>query len=285
MTDEEMRGLLRAQYEKRKAPAELRERLLRMEPESRRAGRSAAGRWAMRAAAIVLCAAAGLTVAANAGASAAAALQKIPVIGPIAKVVTFRNYTAEKYGTDANIATPRVTGLGDKKVEEKLNSEFERYSDALIAQYESDVKGMENGGHESVTSTYEVKADTDTHLTIVMHTVIARGDAEQIDRYYNIDKKTGKLLKLGDLFQKDADYVKTVSAYIAGELAGDPDDYFSGSEGFQKIAADQNFYVSKEGKLVIVFDEASIAPAYRGVLEFTIPTGTISGMLNGDLVH
>ena len=51
---------------------------------------------------------------------------------------------------------------------------------------------------------------------------------------------------------------------------------------FEKIAENQNFYISEEGKLVISFDKYEVAPGYMGVIEFTIPTETLSDILVSD---
>ncbi len=44
----------------------------------------------------------------------------------------------------------------------------------------------------------------------------------------------------------------------------------------------QNFYINKEGKFVISFDEYEVAPGYMGVQEFIIPTEIISNILVSD---
>lgn len=274
---------LKEQYEGIHAPQELEGRLIEMESVYKRKARFAGLKsWGERAAVFVCCAVAGITLISNINASAAEAMQKIPIIGAVSKVVTFRSY---KSG-DADIKTPHVTGLGDKKTEQKLNKEFDKYSDAIIAQYEADVKDMGSDPHVAVSSSYKVLVDNSSQLTIVMNTVVAKGDSMETDWYYNIDKKTGKLLKLSDVFRSGTDYIKPINAYISGEINKNPDDYFMEDDKFKSIASDQNFYINKDGKLVLVFDEASIAPAYKGVIEFTVPTDIISGILPEDgLVH
>ena len=48
---------------------------------------------------------------------------------------------------------------------------------------------------------------------------------------------------------------------------------------FTTIKADQNFYITEEGKLVIVFDEYEVAPGYMGIVEFEIPTEVLADIL------
>ncbi|WP_444643881.1 RsiV family protein [Caproiciproducens sp. R1] len=271
------------QYEQFHAPRELEERLRQMENEyQKKKHPSPLFLWSRRAAACLCCAVIGLSVAANTSAAAAETLQNIPIIGPITKVVTFRHYQSG----DADIRTPHVTGLGDKKVEEKLNQEFDQYADVLIAQYESDIKGMGSSAKEAVTSSYNVLVENDSQLTIAIRTVLVSGDSMEIDRYYNIEKSSGKILKLSDLFKSSSDYAAPINTYISEKIQKSSEDYFTDTDAFQTIAKDQNFYINKSGKLIIVFDEGSIAPAYRGITEFTIPTDLIASILaDGSMIH
>jgi len=48
---------------------------------------------------------------------------------------------------------------------------------------------------------------------------------------------------------------------------------------FTPIQADQNFYITKEGKLVIVFDEYEVAPGYMDVEKFEIRTNVLADVL------
>lgn len=276
---------LKAQYEQIHAPQELEERLRKVENEYQsKRHPNVFFLWGRRVAVCICCAVIGLSIAANTSIAAAKAFEKIPIIGDITKVVTFRHYQSG----DSDIKTPHIMGLGDKKVEEKLNQEFDKYADTLIAQYEADVKIMENGGHEAITSSYEVLVDNDSQLTISMNTLLQSGDSMEISRYYNVDKQSGKLLKLGDLFRNGANYITPINAYISKEIHKNSQDYFTDedADGFTTIAKDQNFYINKDGKLIIVFDEGSIAPAYKGICEFTIPTKVISNVLaDNSFVH
>ena len=268
---------LRASYEKTHAPRELEERLVKMLKENTgKEQRNPCIIWGKRAAACLCCLLLGIASISNINASAAEALQKIPVIGAVSRVVTFRRYQVK----DTDIKTPHITGIGDRNVENKLNQEFDKYADTLIKQYESDVQSMGPDAKEAVKSSYRVLVNNASQLTIVMNTTVFKGDSMENDWYYNIDKKTGSLLKLSELFKNHADYAAPLSAYLLEEIRKAPDDYFTENDAFKPIAADQNFYVNQDGKLVLVFDEGSIAPAYKGVVEFTIPTDRISNILS-----
>ena len=92
--------------------------------------------------------------------------------------------------------------------------------------------------------------------------------------FYNIDIETGKKLNLRDLLGND--YKKIVDDEIYKEIeirSKNPDNiYFTkGEGGFEGIENEyQDFYINKEGKIVIVFEKYKIAPGYMGIQEFVI---------------
>jgi hypothetical protein len=51
---------------------------------------------------------------------------------------------------------------------------------------------------------------------------------------------------------------------------------------FDKIKAEQSFYISSSNKLVISFDKYEVAPGYMGIVEFEIPTEILSKALVGN---
>ena len=72
------------------------------------------------------------------------ASSKIPVLGEIVKVVTFGRYEVKNDSYEANVVTPKIEGLLNKELEDKLNSEFKENSDAVIAAFEKDIKELEH---------------------------------------------------------------------------------------------------------------------------------------------
>ncbi|MCH1968737.1 RsiV family protein [Romboutsia hominis] len=49
---------------------------------------------------------------------------------------------------------------------------------------------------------------------------------------------------------------------------------------FKFIDKNQDFYINKNGELVICFDKYDVAPGYMGLVEFTIPNNVIKPLLN-----
>lgn len=222
-----------------------------------------------------------ITVLANSGAGIAYAMERIPVIGAITKVVTFRTYEKSEGNTEAKVEIPRVEAESGSSIggaAAKLNKSVEEYTNQIIARFEADVKAGGGELHESLYSSYEVVTDNDRMFTLRINTteIIASG-AESV-KIYNIDKKTDRILTLKDMFPDGTDYVKLLSDAVKVRMEADmkADEgkiYFlndgMGSD-FQEIKENQNFYINDAGHMVLVFDEYEVAPGSMGVVEIEI---------------
>ena len=103
----------------------------------------------------------------------------------------------------------------------------------------------------------------------------------EYSRCVTIDKQTGKVLALADLFDEDYDYIGEISAEVLrkmeygvenlGEHYFIPGGIWSDDECFKEISPDQDFYLTSDGLLVIVFEEYTVAPGSEGSPEFVMP--------------
>ena len=216
------------------------------------------------------------------------ALSDIPVISDIVRVITFGKYEHSEGGYDASIATPKIEGLLDKKLEDRLNREFKDNANALIAAYESDVKELkkefgDETVHMGVTSDYIIKTDNDSYLALDVYILNVAGSSSTVHSFYTIDKKTHTLLTLKGLFKDGADYVSVLNEYLlkqmkyenehnGGMYQTEDNEFF---EGFKSIKPNQNFYINSDGKLVICFDKYEVAAGAQGSPEFVIPDEVI----------
>lgn len=178
---------------------------------------------------------------------------------------------------------------------EEINDKMSEYIEALRQKYNwyKDRKYM---GYVTLESTYTILCNNDDMLTIRFDSTLNAGGSVNFSRCFTLDKRTGSVLELADLFQKDTDYITPISSYILEEMTrqvenGTADFFIPGGiwfddECFKSIAKDQNFYINEQGKLVIVFDEYEVAPGSMGVVEFVIPTDTIHAILaEPSLIH
>ena len=307
MKDERLEKM-KQEYEEIRIPAELRQRVEEKkkkgkeerEEVTRMKKKSKVITFVKAAGGAVVAAMLAITIMANSGATIANAMMKIPVLGAIAEVVTFREYknSTDNDNMSADVKIPEVSvknedGTVNQETTEQINKTIEDYTNEIIAQYEADVAAFGGEGHQSVELNYEVITDSDRLFSIRFDqlTVMASG-AESV-RIYHIDKQTGQMINLKGLFREDADFITPISDNIKTQMkeqmaADEGKMYFIDSDmpesDFQSITEDTTFYVNDSGKLVIVFDEYEVAPGSMGSVEFEIPTEVIQDIVQDGFV-
>ncbi|MCY7565496.1 DUF3298 domain-containing protein [Bacillus safensis] len=224
----------------------------------------------------------------NVSLQAARAISEVPVIGELVKVVTFTEFKKSDQGTNIDLKTPHVSGLGDGSLQDSLNQKYLAENKKLYQDFEKETKGYKNG-HLSVESGYEVKTNNDQILSLGRYKVMTQGSSAEERMYDTVDKKNHVLITLPSLF-KDDRYIDVISENIKEQMKKQMKEdsnkiYWIGKEEtdpFKKIKPDQNFYINSKGKLVISFNEYDVAPGYMGVVEFTIPTSVLKDILVSD---
>ncbi len=235
-----------------------------------------------------------ITVMANSGAGIAHAMSKIPVIGTIAEIVTFRHYESSKNNMDADIKIPEVSvknedGTVNEETTQKINKSIQEYTDAIIAQYEADVAAAgESEGHMNVSLDYSVITDNERLFSIRFDELLVMASGTQMVKIYHIDKQSGEIIGLSGLFKDGADFITPISENIKQQMkaqmaADESVSYFLDSDvpewDFQGITENTTFYVNENGKLVIAFDEYEVAPGYMGSVAFEIPTEVVQDLV------
>ncbi len=262
--------------------------------ESRSNGIKRKGRFskAVTVAASIAATVAVLTVGINTSPAFAKTLSKVPLVGSIVKVLTFREYSVDENTFNANIKVPEISGLKDEKLQNSLNEKYLEENEKLYKEFLADMGDMKEkgGGHLGVDSGYVIKTDTDRILSVGRYVVNTIASSSTTFKYDTIDKKNEVLITLPSLF-KDDSYVDIISENIKEQMIKrhEADDMmFYWVEGveeeglvdlFEKISKEQSFYINSEGKLVISFDKYEVAPGYMGIQEFVIPTEVISEIL------
>lgn len=235
------------------------------------------------------------TVGLNASPVFAEEMSKVPVIGQLAQVLTFRSFQGTEGDVELNVNVPVVKGADGKELPAKVNAQIQQ----ITANYEAEAKAemeeykkafFETGGTEEEWAgrtmdlfiDYDVKYFTDDILSLEVTTAKSWVSADEERTYYNIDLKNDKELTLEDLLGKD--YVsicnKSIVEQINERIAADENVSFFGYGkdtdeigsigGFETVDAITSFYLNADGEVVISFPEYSIAPGYMGIQEFVI---------------
>ncbi len=265
--------------------------------EGKKKRKKQAPKWLLGSAAAAMLFTAGL----NVSPAMARTLSEIPVVGSVVKVLTWTEYEVAEDTYDANIKVPAIENLENKELANTLNEKYRSEGKALYDDFIAEVGDLKakGGGHLGVDSGYEIKTDNDQILSIGRYIVNIVGSSSTVMHYDNIDKQNEILITLPMLF-KDDRYIKIISENIKEQMreqaASDPDKVFWVKGGgfpdeklfdeFKTIKADQQFYISDKGKLVVSFDKYEVAPGYMGVLEFEIPTDVLKkDLVSMEYIH
>lgn len=221
-----------------------------------------------------------ITVLVNTSPVVANAMEQIPVIGSIARVVTFRTYENKTNHFEANIKVPQIAQDSTAPAALEANKSIEDYAAQLIAMYENNLAETNGEEYYGLESTYEVVADTRQYLSIRINTSQTMASEVQYVKVFTIDKTTGQVVSLRQALSEDPARLQAVSDNIReqmeAQMQANPEIvYFLHMDlpenNFTGLTGEESYYRDPDGNLVVLFDEYEVAPGYMGVVEFTVP--------------
>lgn len=186
----------------------------------------------------------------NTSANVAHAMAKIPLLGNVVQVVTFRDYKYESETQIADIAVPKLesvavaeegTGIVTAEMNEEssavydggsdeaspiaftleesvdeINYEIDELTERIIEEFEENAQGKD--GYQEVIVSYEVICSTEQYFTLKLTHYMGAGSGSQWNYYYTIDLTTGERMALADLFEDGADYITPISEEIKRQM-------------------------------------------------------------------
>lgn len=225
------------------------------------------------------------TVGLNTSVAFANAAGNIPVIGAVARVLTFRSYETETDDLKIAVEIPSIDMISEDfaALETSVNKEIyrlcEAYAEEAVKRAEEyRTAFLDTGGtpeeweaHKiGIKVWYEVKAQTDHYLSLAIRGAENWNSAGEESRYYNFDLKTGKQITLEDVFGKD--YAQLAADKIRSQMEErerkESVSYFE--EKPLEITENTKFYMNQDGYPVVVFEKYEIAPGAFGEQEFEI---------------
>ena len=221
----------------------------------------------------------------NVSPSIAYAMEKLPVIGSVVRVITVRNYTHSDEHNTLNAAQPEIQEA--VAGEQQLNADVKEYVDELVRRFNDNAM---DEGYYGLEVSYEVLTDNDRWFALRVNGCQVSASGYEFSRCYNIDKITGKYVKLEDLFREGSDYVSAIKqdifAQMRDRMAADgtltywmEDDAEFHVDYDELITRDGAFYIDKDGRLVVCFDEYEVAPGAMGAQSFAVSPKSIEGLL------
>ncbi len=227
------------------------------------------------------------TAALNTSTAFAEEAAQLPVIGTLARVLTFRTYESEKDGIGISVEVPTLdmiqtdTGIKVDEVNQEIYNLCRQYADEAVSRAEEYRKAfLDTGGTEEewkahniqIQVGYEIKSQTDQYLSFIVRGIESWTTAYSEARYYNIDVNTGKMVTLEDLL--GSDYIRIADESIGQQISSRQEAgevFWSAEEGgFTGISENAKFYINENGNPVIVFEKYEIAPGSSGEIEFEI---------------
>lgn len=136
-------------------------------------------------------------------------------------------------------------------------------------------------GYTALDAGYRVYINDRTYLSVRFFATINAGGSAEFSRCMVMDKQSGEVLALADLFGEERDYIAEISAKVLQQMEMRveywgasyfiPGGIWTDDECFKEISPEQEFYINEYGQLVIVFDEYTVADGREGSPEFVMP--------------
>lgn len=248
----------------------------------------------------------------NVSEQSAYALQAIPGLGRYFQMITLRKYSFNDGNHFAEVQTPylAVDGLdteGNPSKEEammageaadsedlslsdssalaksakedsaeKINLDIEKKTEEWIQEFKEELATTE---FKNLDVHSDLILDSEDYYVLSLSVLKQVGDTETVHHYYTVDKKSGKLLSLADLFPETKDYKLILSDEVKRQIKehnkNSESKYFirdgEDDEGFEEISDEQSFYINADNQLVLVFPQGDVAPMYMGESQFIMP--------------
>ena len=186
----------------------------------------------------------------------------------------------ESTGQEATVAKLSEEGM------QAVNQDMEATVDELIRQFEDT---LSEEGYHGLHVSQEIVTDNAQYYTVKLSVLETEASGYEHNQFYTIEKQTGNVVTLSDLFAEESDYLSVISENIKNQMreqmaADEEVKYFLDDEdmpefNFQGITEQTNFYFNENGELVIAFDEYEVAPGYMGAPEFVIPPEVTAALL------
>lgn len=154
----------------------------------------------------------------------ARALEAVPVLGSVIRVVDLRSYSLFWGATGVSVQEPVLEGDG-LAVEAKKEEFIAQMREVFMAQ-----AARRYQGYVSQNIDYEVVRDDDAQFILRFDAVLYAGNSVEYHRHVVLDKETAQVLELSDLFLEDVNYVFPISREIRAQMEeqmnADEGDYF-----------------------------------------------------------
>ncbi|HGM3774842.1 TPA: DUF4163 domain-containing protein [Clostridioides difficile] len=118
---------------------------------------------------------------------------------------------------EVKVSIPKIKGLKDKTLENKLNNEFLQDGEKIYSEFQNKMKKENNKGHRYLNVIYNVKNNSKDFLSIEMIKEEIEASSSVTKKHYTVDKNREILLNL-PIFFKDSRYIRVISDNIKEQM-------------------------------------------------------------------
>jgi len=219
----------------------------------------------------------------NTSQSFATVIYKIPFVGQLCRIVTFREEHVEDNIQYIDVKIPKIDNTGKTEIEKRVNLEIQKTTNQLLEDTTIRAKQyyeafVETGGNPKeyiplgVTLDYDIKCINQNYVSFIISYYETKFSAYNRQYFYNIDIETGQIITLKDWF--GTQYKQIVANSIEKEIATWNEDQkkllWDDLEFTNLITENTDFYINTDSNVVIVFPKYEIAAGSAGSLEFRI---------------
>ena len=216
----------------------------------------------------------------------AKALENIPVLKEVIKVVTIRNYLYNDDYHEMNISVPKIDG--NSEAIDFINADVEELTKYIADKFYEEANDLKDDAHTAVYVDYEVVTDTEKWFTLKLEINTMTGSGNTFFKYYNLNKLTGNIVSLEDIVIDDVFYKvvnEDIKLQMKEQMEDDADLHYwiedsVFGDDLVSIDSKHNYYFNENYDLVIPFEKYEAAPGYMGTYEFIVDKELIIDYMN-----
>lgn len=218
----------------------------------------------------------------NVNTTVAQAMEEIPILGKLVKVITIHKIEYEEQTHFAYVDMPYLETVEEFQKEiANINMEIKTLIDDIVANFEHEV-AQQPEDYQGLHVYYDIlKNDEDWFTLRITKEYTAASTTKEV-YFYHFDKEQGRLVTLKDVCEGYA-YVESFSTEVKRQMreqmkADEEVTYWIDGHApdemeFEHIDENQMFYFDMKGNIVLVFQEGEVGPDSMGCPEFVIEVG------------
>ena len=218
-----------------------------------------------------------LGVMPNISTAYAVAVEDIPIIGDLVRVLTIRNYFYEDERHELNAEIPEISDPQNEDAGNLINKDIDELASAVISKFYHELEISSGTGYGSVYIDYETLTNTEQWFTLKLTVSEIKGSSDTSSKYYHIDRTTGSYIIFADLFDEKhyTALEELIMTQMKNQMAQSENITYwiedsEIGEDFITLNANQNFYFKENGNLVLVYNKYEVGPGSMGCPEFEL---------------